>query len=107
MYTSASTGPFVREHARCRGAEPSLLYSVGGGGCRGDYRPRPGAGGSAPEDFPMPEKTEPEQITIMKRLVEMSAERSYMNAERTLAVWVRTALALMIFGIAVDRFGLL
>lgn len=55
----------------------------------------------------MPEKAEPEQITIMKRLVEMSAERSYMNAERTLAVWVRTALALMIFGIAIDRFSLL
>jgi putative membrane protein len=62
----------------------------------------------------MPETTEPEQIRIMKRLVElsvdrsqMSAERSYMNAERTLAVWIRTALALMIFGIAVDRFSLL
>lgn len=38
---------------------------------------------------------------------EMSAERSYMNAERTLSVWVRTSLALMIFGIALDRFGLL
>lgn len=51
--------------------------------------------------------TEPEQITIMKRLVEMSAERSYMNAERTLAVWTRTALGSMIFGIALDRFGLI
>jgi putative membrane protein len=62
----------------------------------------------------MPEPPEPEQITMMKRLVElsldrsqMSAERSYMNAERTLAVWIRTALALMIFGIAIDRFSLL
>lgn len=62
----------------------------------------------------MPETTDPEQITLMKRLVElsldrtqMSAERTYMNAERTLAVWIRTALALMIFGIAIDRFGLL
>ena len=58
--------------------------------------------------------SEPEQIVLMKRLVEMSAERSqmsaertYMNAERTLSVWIRTALALMIFGIAIDRFGLL
>lgn len=64
---------------------------------------------------------DPEQITLMKRVVEMaeqqtklavasselSAERSYMNAERTLSVWTRTALSLMIFGIAVDRFGLL
>ncbi|MGH8116005.1 MAG: YidH family protein [Rhodanobacteraceae bacterium] len=40
-------------------------------------------------------------------LVELSLQRSYMNTERTLAVWTRTALGLMIFGIAVDRFGLL
>ncbi|TAN05394.1 MAG: DUF202 domain-containing protein [Rhodanobacteraceae bacterium] len=40
-------------------------------------------------------------------LVELSLQRSYMNTERTLAVWTRTALSLMIFGIAVDRFGLL
>lgn len=49
---------------------------------------------------------EPEQIVIMRQLVELSAERSYMNAERTLSVWVRTALGLIICGLAVDRFGL-
>lgn len=38
---------------------------------------------------------------------EMSEHRSYQNAERTLSVWTRTALALMVFGIAVDRFELL
>ena len=38
---------------------------------------------------------------------EMSQERSYQNAERTLSVWVRTALALMICGLAIDRFGLM
>jgi putative membrane protein len=62
----------------------------------------------------------PEQIVLMQRLVdlsvertrlseqrsEMSAERSYLNAERTLSVWIRTALAVMVVGIAVDRFGL-
>ena len=37
---------------------------------------------------------------------EMSAERTYLNAERTLSVWVRTALAVMVVGIAVDRFEL-
>lgn len=37
---------------------------------------------------------------------EMSAERTYLNAERTLSVWIRTALAVMVVGIAVDRFGL-
>ncbi|MGH8150428.1 MAG: YidH family protein [Steroidobacteraceae bacterium] len=62
----------------------------------------------------MPDQSEPEQITLMKRLVElsqersqMSSERTFMNAERTLSVWIRTALGLMIFGIAVDRFGLI
>lgn len=47
------------------------------------------------------------QIQVARRLVELSLQRSYMNTERTLAVWTRTALSLMIFGIAVDRFGLL
>lgn len=60
------------------------------------------------------ENQEPEQIRLMKRMVELSivrtelsAERSYQNAERTLTNWLRTAMALMIFGIAIDRFGLL
>lgn len=38
---------------------------------------------------------------------EMSAQRSYMNNERTLSVWVRTSLSAMIFGIAIDRYGLM
>ncbi|HET7267869.1 MAG TPA: DUF202 domain-containing protein [Oleiagrimonas sp.] len=38
---------------------------------------------------------------------EMSETRSYHNAERTLSVWVRTAMSLMVLGIAMDRFGLL
>ncbi|MGH8274935.1 MAG: YidH family protein [Gammaproteobacteria bacterium] len=67
------------------------------------------------------EEKEPEQIKLMKRLVEMSgertklsaerneqsAERCYQNTERTLSSWTRTALELMVFGIAIDRFGLL
>lgn len=47
------------------------------------------------------------QVAAARELVELSLQRSYMNTERTLAVWTRTALSLMIFGIAVDRFGLL
>ena len=47
------------------------------------------------------------QAPTAHELVELSLQRSYMNTERTLAVWTRTALSLMIFGIAVDRFGLL
>lgn len=38
---------------------------------------------------------------------ELSAQRTYMNTERTLSVWIRTAMAAMIFGIAIDRLGLL
>lgn len=54
------------------------------------------------------------QLDAMHKLVELSelrtkqsAGRSYMNAERTLSVWIRTALAAMIFGIAIDRLGLM
>lgn len=89
----------------------------------------------------MADEQEPEQVRLMRRMVdlaarrtelakyrttmaeqrtamardrsrmsaqrsEMSAERSYMAAERTLSVWVRTALGLMVFGLAIDRFGL-
>lgn len=55
----------------------------------------------------MAEKDELPHPTTAHELVELSLQRSYMNTERTLAVWTRTALSLMIFGIAVDRFGLL
>jgi uncharacterized membrane protein YidH (DUF202 family) len=67
----------------------------------------------------MAEEHEAKQIEMMRQMVafaekqttysldrsEMSEVRSYQNAERTLSVWVRTALALMICGLAIDRFG--
>ena len=69
----------------------------------------------------MAEEHEATQIEMMRQMVEfaekqtdyslqrseMSEVRSYHNAERTLSVWVRTALALMICGLAIDRFGLI
>lgn len=69
----------------------------------------------------MAEGQESKQIEIMEQMLalaekqtaysversEMSETRSYQNAERTLSVWVRTALALMICGLAIDRFGLM
>jgi uncharacterized membrane protein YidH (DUF202 family) len=69
----------------------------------------------------MAERQEARQIAMMKQIValaekqtaysversEMSEGRSYHNAERTLSVWVRTALSLMICGLAIDRFGLI
>lgn len=48
-----------------------------------------------------------ERSTMSAQRSEMSEDRSYLNAERTLSVWTRTSLALMVFGIAVDRFALL
>ena len=53
----------------------------------------------------MPEPAPDSQVATLKVLTQLSMQRSYMNTERTLAVWTRTALSLMIFGIAVDRFG--
>ncbi len=55
----------------------------------------------------MAETDETPPVAIAKQLVELSLQRSYMNTERTLSVWTRTALAMMVFGITVDRFGLL
>ncbi|MGB9429764.1 MAG: DUF202 domain-containing protein [Gammaproteobacteria bacterium] len=56
----------------------------------------------------MPEQDAYEQIKLLQQqLIQLSAERTYMNTERTLSVWIRTGLSLMIFGIAIDRFGLL
>jgi len=76
-----------------------------------------GPGSLGPESENDPEQP---QLVLMQRMVdlsvqrtrlaeqrtEMSAERSYLNVERTLSVWIRTALAVMVVGIAVDRFGL-
>lgn len=55
----------------------------------------------------MADETHSLQVEVARELVELSLQRSYMNTERTLAAWTRTALSLMIFGVAVDRFGLL
>jgi uncharacterized membrane protein YidH (DUF202 family) len=62
----------------------------------------------------MPDDEIKTQLDGMKKLVKLSqirttqsAQRSYQNAERTLSVWVRTAISAMIFGIAIDRLGLM
>lgn len=62
----------------------------------------------------MAEGDGPEQIALIRGLIELSAqrldlsaERTYTDAERTLSVWIRTALSAMIFGIAIDRFCLM
>lgn len=56
-----------------------------------------------------PEGSESDQaeiLSIQRRLLELSAERSYLNAERTLSVWVRTALGAMVVGVALDRLSI-
>ncbi|MGH8156356.1 MAG: DUF202 domain-containing protein [Rhodanobacteraceae bacterium] len=37
----------------------------------------------------------------------LQARVCYMNADRTLATWTRTALTLIVFGTVVDRYGIL
>lgn len=61
----------------------------------------------------MPEQQEPELLALARRLTvlglertEQSSERSYLNAERNLAVVVHAAVALMILGFAIDRYQL-
>ncbi len=61
----------------------------------------------------MPEQQESELLALARRLTvlgvertEQSSERSYLNAERNLAVVVHAAVALMILGFAIDRYQL-
>jgi uncharacterized membrane protein YidH (DUF202 family) len=53
----------------------------------------------------MPDK-EPEELLVMRRLVDMTAQLTYENAERTLTLWIRTALGFMILGFVIDRLNL-
>lgn len=69
-----------------------------------------------PQDPPEPSQpplaTET-HLDALKTLVELqrgeseeSVKRSYFSAERTHAAWIRTALATMTFGIAINQLGL-
>lgn len=47
---------------------------------------------------------------VLETLRQMAAQQArvcYMNVDRTLATWTRTALTLIVFGTVVDRYGLL
>lgn len=55
----------------------------------------------------MTETTPAGKNTNVRELVELQAEDVYHNVDRTLATWTRTALSLIVFGIVVDRYGLL
>lgn len=58
-----------------------------------------------PDNQPDPLAMTRQMLAASAVLVWRNAERSLMNAERTLSVWVRTALGLMIAGLAFARFG--
>ncbi len=47
------------------------------------------------------------EIETMQQMAWLQARVCYMNVDRTLATWTRTALALIIFGIVMDRYGVL
>lgn len=47
------------------------------------------------------------QLEGMREMLRLQAHVCYMNVDRTLATWTRTALALIVFGTVVDRYGLL
>lgn len=48
-----------------------------------------------------------ERTKLATKRTILAAKRTYLNIERTLSVWIRTSLAVMVFGIAIDRFGLM
>lgn len=41
------------------------------------------------------------------QMAALQARVCYMNVDRTLATWTRTALTLIVFGLVVDRYGIL
>lgn len=55
----------------------------------------------------MPDNHDSDELATLQTMVKMQAQVCYMNVDRTLATWTRTALSLIVFGIVVDRFGLL
>ncbi|MBS0383141.1 MAG: DUF202 domain-containing protein [Proteobacteria bacterium] len=47
------------------------------------------------------------QVAVLQQMVALQARVCYMNVDRTLATWTRTALSLIVFGGVVDRYGVL
>ena len=46
-------------------------------------------------------------LDTFRQMAALQARVCYMNVDRTLATWTRTALALIVLGTIVDRYGLL
>ena len=46
-------------------------------------------------------------LHTFRQMAALQARVCYMNVDRTLATWTRTALTLIVFGFVVDRYGIL
>lgn len=46
-------------------------------------------------------------LDTLRQMAALQARVCYMNVDRTLATWTRTALTLIVFGAVVDRYGIL
>lgn len=46
-------------------------------------------------------------LHTFRQMAALQARVCYMNVDRTLATWTRTALTLIVFGLVVDRYGIL
>src|SRR5690348_4695052 len=55
----------------------------------------------------MAEDEDARLLDTFRQMAALQARVCYMNVDRTLATWTRTALSLIVFGTVVDRYGLL
>lgn len=55
----------------------------------------------------MAENEDARVLDTFRQMATLQARVCYMNVDRTLATWTRTALTLIVFGTVVDRYGLL
>lgn len=55
----------------------------------------------------MPDNHASDELATLQTMARLQSQVCYMNVDRSLATWTRTALSLIVFGLVVDRFGLL
>lgn len=60
-----------------------------------------------PRNPQVPDSHDDEPLAILQQMVALQSRVWYMNVDRTLATWTRTALALIVVGAVIDRYGLL
>ncbi len=55
----------------------------------------------------MADDDETRTLHTFRQMAALQARVCYMNVDRTLATWTRSALTLVVFGTVVDRYGIL